>query len=232
MTTRYCRSGTLAILVAAGAIGLAACGGSSPPHVASLGKGGGESGANTTTTLPSGSATQLLDEWAACMRIRGDPNQSDPTVDAGKVIQLTLPAGYTKGLGYLLNGLGRSCTVYMTAAQTALRGGEPPPTPNQATAEKFAQCMRANGVPDYPDPTGNQSAVRATPGSDLNPANPTFQAASTLCTNKTGFQDQKFGNGTLQPGTINLNPAGGSFGGKPGGNGGSAANSGAGTAGG
>jgi hypothetical protein len=47
----------------------------------------------------------------------------------------------------------------------------------------------------------------------LNPANPTFQAASTLCTKKTGFVS-KFSTGAPQPGSINLNMAGG-FGGKP-----------------
>ncbi len=219
----------LAILFAGGAIGLAACGGSSSPHVASLGQSAGHGGGVTTTTRPTGNPAQLLDEWAACMRSHGDPNQADPSVDANKVIQLTLPAGYADGLGGLLHGEGgRSCASYMTAAQTALRGGEPPETPSLATAEKFAQCMRANGVPDYSDPTSGQSVVHATAGSDLNPANPTFQAASALCTKKTGFVS-KFSNGTPPPGTINLNPGPGGFGGKPGGNGGSGANSGAGT---
>jgi len=225
----YRRSAWLAIFVAAAAIALAACGGgSSPPHVASLGTSSGDATASTTTA-PSGNATQLLDEWAACMRSHGDPNQVDPTVDANKVIQLMLPAGYTHGVGSLLHaGGGLACASYMTAAQTALRGGEPPQTPSLATAEKFAQCMRANGVPDYSDPTAGQSAVHATAGSDLDPANPTFQAASTLCANKTGFQ--KFGDSTPSPGTINVNPGPGGFGGKPGGNGGPAANSGAGNA--
>jgi hypothetical protein len=220
----------LAIFLAVVGMALAACdGGSSTPHVASLGNSRGVAGGSTTTTSPTGGATQLLDEWAACMRSHGDPKQVDPVVDANKVIQLTLPAGYTEGLGALLNrGGGRSCASYMTAAQTSLRGGEPPQTPSPATAEKFAQCMRANGVPDYADPTGGQSVVHATAGSDLDPANPTFQAASTLCASKTGFQ--KFGNSTPQPGTINVNPGPGGFGGKPGGNGGPAANSGAGNA--
>jgi hypothetical protein len=218
-----------ALIVAAGAIGLAACSGPSSPHVASLGQSGGSPAGSTTTTQPAGSPTQLLDEWTACMRSHGDPDQVDPTVDANKVIQLMLPAGFTDGVGALLNrGGGRSCARYMTAAQTALRGGEPPQTPSLATAEKFAQCMRANGVPDYADPTAGQSVVRATPGSDLDPANPIFQAASNLCANKTGFQ--KFGNSTPSPGTININPGPGGFGGKAGGNGGPAANSGAGSA--
>jgi hypothetical protein len=76
--------------------------------------------------------------------------------------------------------------------------------------------MRANGIPDYPDPTGTgPSAIRATPGSDLDPANPKFQSAATLCANKTGFE--KFGSGTPQPGSVNLSRPGG-FGGKPSGN--------------
>jgi hypothetical protein len=203
------------------AIGLAACAGPNSPHVASLGKSGPGKSASTTT-IATGSPAQLLDKWAACMRVHGDPNQIDPIIDVNKVIQVTLPEGYTRGLG----GAGpHTCSADMTAAQTALRGGEPPATSDQATALKFAQCMRANGIADFPDPTGNQQAIRATPGSDLDPADPAFQAASTLCANKTGFQ--KFASSsTPQPGAINLNMAGG-FGGKPGGNGGPAANTGA-----
>ncbi len=113
-----------------------------------------------------------------------------------------------------LCGESGACGSYLSAAQTALGGGAQPGSSSQATALKFAQCMRANGVPDYPDPTANNSqAVHATSGSDLNPANPTFQAASTLCTNKTGYQS-KFSTGAPQPGSINVNMAGG-FGGKP-----------------
>ena len=32
--------------------------------------------------VPRGNATQLVDEWAACMRSHGDPNQADPIIDA------------------------------------------------------------------------------------------------------------------------------------------------------
>ena len=177
--------------------------------------------------MPTGSAAKLLDQWAGCMRSHGDPNQADPTVDSNRVIQVTLPAGWAGGL----RGEGGSCGDYLTAARTVLRGGEPPQAPDLGTALRYAQCMRANGIADYPDPTsnsGNSQVVHAT--GDLNPATPKFQAASTLCANKTGFQS-KFSNGPPQPGDINLHMAGG-FGGKPGGNGGSAANSAGGNAGG
>lgn len=201
------RLGAAAAVAAAAALGLTACSGTSGPHVASLGKTSGHDAAASTTTVPTGSPTQLLDEWASCMRSHGDPNQVDPTVDASKVIQITLDA--PDGL----RGQSGACGSYLSAAQTALGGGTQPGSSSEATALMFAQCMRANGVPDYPDPTsGNNQTIHATSGGDLNPANPTFQAASTLCANKTGYQS-KFSTGAPQPGSINVNMAGG-FGGK------------------
>jgi hypothetical protein len=143
------------------------------------------------------------------MRSHGDPGQVDPTVDATKVIQITLGAGYAGGL----RGGSGACGGYLNAAQMVLGGGTPAASSNEATALKFAQCMRANGVPTYPDPTGDNLAIHASSGSYLNPGNPTFQAATTLCTKRTGFVS-KFGTGAPRPGSINLNMAGG-FGGKP-----------------
>ena len=110
----------------------------------------------STTTVPAGSPTQLLDEWATCMRSHGDPDQVDPTVDATKVIQITL--GWAGGL----RGENGACGSYLSAAETALGGGTPPASSSEATALKFAQCMRANGVPTYPDPTtGNNQTIHA-----------------------------------------------------------------------
>lgn len=199
------RPGGLAVLVAGAAIGLAACSGSgsSSPQVASLGKNSGDASPHTTTTAPAGSPAQLLDEWASCMRSHGDPGQIDPTVDANKVIQITLGAGYN---GQGLRGESGACGTYLSAAQTALGGGTPPASSSEATGLKFARCMRANGVPDYPDPTGNNQVGHSTSGSD--PNNPTFVAASTLCAKKTGYQS-KFAGGAPQPGSINVNVAGG-----------------------
>jgi hypothetical protein len=194
--------------LAVAAIGLTACSGSGAPHVASLGNRSGRDTVASTTIPPTGSPVQLLDQWASCMRSHGDPNQVDPTVDATKVIQITLD--YAGGL----RGESGACSTYLSAAQTALGGGTQSGSSSEATALKFARCMRADGVPDYPDPSANSNsqAIRATPGSDLNPADPTFQAASTLCADKTGYQS-KFSNGTPQPGSINVTMAGG-FGGK------------------
>jgi hypothetical protein len=49
----------------------------------------------------------------------------------------------------------------------------------------FAQCMRANGVPKFPDPSPN-GAIQAGPGVD--PSSPQFQHGVWVCSAKTGLQ--------------------------------------------
>jgi hypothetical protein len=229
------RSGGLAVLVAAGAVALAACGGSSSAHVASLptSSGNGDRGStatgseSSTTTLPTGDPTQLLDEWTSCMRSHGDPNQADPTIGANKVINLAWWPGMQGGVygtnkgGQGNTGPGQFCRAYLRAAQTALQGGQPQQHPDPAKLEKYSECMRANGVPDFPDPSGNSLSINVGAGGDLNPSSPTFQKANKLCAEKTGLPGFGGAPGT-QPGGINfitVGPVGGS-----GGNGGSGAN--------
>jgi len=221
MTKAYQRSGGLAALAAAAVIGLAACGGSGSPHVASLSNSGGNGSGSTTTTLPKGNPTQLLDEWAACMRSHGDPNQVDPTIDANKVIHITFPPG-ANGNGPVGFGKGSNdpCGAYLTAASTALKGGKPLPKPDPVKLEKFSQCMRAHGIPDFPDPSGGGLSIQTHPGSDLNPRNATFQNASKFCAKK--YNVPGLGGGTPPPGAIEATGGGGPQGG-PGGNGGAGA---------
>jgi hypothetical protein len=52
-------------------------------------------------------------------------------------------------------------------------------------ALKFAKCMRAHGLSGFPDPVpgpgGYQFRIRISPGSDLNPHSPRYQAADAAC---------------------------------------------------
>ena len=55
-----------------------------------------------------------------------------------------------------------------------------------AQAVAYAHCMRSHGVADFPDPTGVPGGgvafqIDGGPGSDLNPNNPTFNAANGAC---------------------------------------------------
>ena len=71
-----------------------------------------------TTTVPVGSPTKLLDEWAVCMRSHGDPGQVDPTVDA------SLGNSDHIGMGRWVARpkMARAAPI-SSAAQTALGGG-------------------------------------------------------------------------------------------------------------
>jgi hypothetical protein len=214
----YERAGVVAVLAAAATFGLAACtGGSGSPSVASLGtsttlgKSSGNGSTSTTSARPSTDATQSLDEWAACMRSHGDPNQADPTVDANKVIHISwngaaIPGGIygtdKGGQGDL--GPGQYCRAYLSAAQAALGNGPQTPQPNQAQLLKYSQCMRANGVADYPDPTNGGVALNLGAGGDLNPNNPTFKSASKVCGETTGVYVP---GGQPPPGAVELNGA-------------------------
>ncbi len=67
----------------------------------------------------------------------------------------------------------------------------------------FSACMRANGIPDFPDPVqgpggGVSLQLKAGPGSDMNPNSPQFQRAQNACRR---FQPQglKGGGGAANP---------------------------------
>jgi hypothetical protein len=189
MPRTYRRPGGLAVLVAAAAIGLAACGGggSSTPHVASLGSSDGsgstDPGGSSTTAPSSGNPTQLLDQWATCIRGHGDPGQVDPTIDSNKDIDISM-TNVPKALEDEVHGSTGPCSNYLLAAENQLRGGQPAPTDNPVADLKYAQCMRANGVPDFPDPNGSSEGPDI---GNLDPDGPVFQNADKLCSKKVGL---------------------------------------------
>ena len=215
-TMRCLRSGRLAVLAAAVAIGLAACsGGSGWPHVANLGSstsvgasnGSSRESASSSTALPGSNPTQLLDKWAACMRAHGDPAQADPTIDANKMIHVAWNDAILGGIygtnkgGQGNAGPGQYCRTYIDEAETDLQGAQHQQQPSQVQLLRLSQCMRANGVPDFPDPRNGGLAFNVAGGGDLNPSNPVFEHASTLCAKKVGVP----GFGSPSPGSVEFN---------------------------
>jgi hypothetical protein len=216
-TTRmHRRPGALAILVAAAALALAACsGGPSTPQVASLGtstsSGGstdpgtssGTSGGSTPATQSASGPTRLVDEWAACERSHGDPGQADPTIDASGVIHITIPQ-QAQPTGDI-HDLTGTCSEYLAAAQNELRAANPvAPPPGQSEYLKYVSCMRANGVPNYPYPTGDTTNFI---GSGVDPDSPAVERVNQLCGKKIGAPSWWI-NGTDTPGSIEVHTAG------------------------
>ena len=181
---------------------LTGCGTSGPSTVATIGKVG--NGASTASTVPVGDPSQLLDEWASCMREHGDPNQLDPSVDANKVIHISIAPSIQGGyLGYSgeygNGGPGTHCRSFLNKAQSELRGGKALTPPNQSKLLKFSECMRANGITDFPDPTSKGLVMNM--GGDLVPSNPALQYASKICAKQFGVPGL---GGAAHPGMIVL----------------------------
>ena len=167
------------ILLVAGLSVLAAgCGGGSkPPSVASL----GPATSTTTTTSSSGQSpgsggkpgTADFVKFAGCMQAHG--------------VQVQVGKG---GQGVSING-GPN-TPGLQAAQKACQKYLPGGGPSQMTpAEKaqnlknllaMAKCMRAHGMPNFPDPN-SQGVFQFGPGSGSNitPNDPQFQTAMQSC---------------------------------------------------
>ena len=83
--------------------------------------------------------------------------------------------------GVLIAGCGGSSpstTTAVTAGDPTTSASTPPVGGSGALA--FARCMRANGVPSFPDPSGGGGALFSV-GAGTNPAAPAFQAARAKC---------------------------------------------------
>jgi hypothetical protein len=128
---------------------LAACGQSNGPRVASVGGG-------RATPSPSASANpaQVYAQYAACIRQHGG-NEPDPTVDDVGKPHWQVPLDNIP--------LAQKQPCFPLLQQIAQRPSGPPDAAMMAAGLKFSQCMRAHGVPTFPDPdpqTGNFPGVQ------------------------------------------------------------------------
>ncbi|MFZ0386747.1 MAG: hypothetical protein WAL22_13865 [Solirubrobacteraceae bacterium] len=153
---------------------VSACGSSAPASTSSANRGGG--GGNPTATNHEHAV-----KFAECMRTHGVTAFPDP------------PASGNLTIDAVANGSSLdTSTPSFTRAMSACKRLEPAgftgstPTSRQTSARlKFAQCMRLNGVPDFPDPTPNgplidTNRIPSLAGKDPR-SDPTFTAATQKC---------------------------------------------------
>lgn len=159
-------------VIAAGAIAGGCGSASNGPGVA--GAGSHPTTANGSTSA-SGHGSPLA--YSRCMRTHGVPNFPDPTVRSGGGFGFSFPQGVDPRSPQF-QAADRAC-------KSQLPGGHFTPAQQQqamAAALRVSQCMRAHGIKDFPDPNNQGgTAIKAGPGSDLDPNNPQFKAANAAC---------------------------------------------------
>jgi hypothetical protein len=154
----------------------AACGGGSPSgKVAQVGTTGSTKGSGSSNASGSGSPSDrrgALVAFSACMRKHGVPNFPDPKA-----------VGHRYGL--TIDDETANSPQFKNAQQVCkklLPNGGRPPAQEQAKqlqeALKYASCIRAHGMPDYPDPKAVSDG-----GIEMGeaPDSPQFKTAQKAC---------------------------------------------------
>ena len=106
---------------------------------------------------------------------------------AGTLALLAAAAAALAGCGGSKANAPAVATVATTTSSAATSGAQATtssapsgPTQLQQQALAYARCMRANGVPRFPDPSGGGGFLFS-PGSGVDPSSPAFQAAQAKC---------------------------------------------------
>ncbi len=144
--------------------------------------GGTSNGAGSpdpADTAPRGSAAGPYDQalaYAECMRKNGIAEFPDPDSNGGFEIKVE------RG-----SSLDRSNPQYQAAEEAceSLKPDGPGPGEDGGNREanlKYSQCMRENGIEEFPDPDSNGNLrITGGPDSEINQENPEFQAAQEAC---------------------------------------------------
>ncbi len=176
------------IVLAGAALLLAGCGGASPsPGVAHLSSrtsaSSAASGGGSSSSSESGGPTQQqMIAFSQCMRSHAVPEFPEPTEG-----HLPLRVGGNGKVAGVNPGSAEFQAARRVCRKLLPNGGTPSPAQQakiQERALKFSRCMRAHGVPDFPDPTFSSGTVQlknaGAPGG-IDPNAPHFQAARKTC---------------------------------------------------
>jgi hypothetical protein len=121
------------------------------------------------------------------MRANGVTNFPDPTAGPGgegfngiftSVVGGPLTVDGITFSGPVAQAAEKACKVYLPP-------GGPPPALSAAQKQRilaFARCMRANGVPNFPDPTFGVGGPQPGGGQQaIDPSSPAVQQAASVC---------------------------------------------------
>jgi len=154
-------------------------GGSTGATVASLSPSGSTSDSASDSTDDSGGGGSGGEEqtplaYSQCMREHGLADFPDPNEDGGLMLDFEP--------GSDLDPNNPTYQAADAACKPLLPNAGKPPAGMKEAALKYSACMREHGIADFPDPAADGSLqLQSSPGSDLDPDNPTFQSANEAC---------------------------------------------------
>jgi hypothetical protein len=173
-------SAWLGLLVGLLALGLTAC--SYQAAGADIPTAGESQPAPANSANPNPAPAPVDEEdavlvYAQCVRDNGYPEFPDPI--PGRGIMLRRDQGMSFNDPRMLAAM-EAC---QELRPPGMGGGSMAGNPAEAMEAMlvFAQCMRDNGVPGFPDPGSEGGRMLIGPGADVNPNSPAFQAALQAC---------------------------------------------------
>jgi len=166
----------LAVLapIALAALLLGACGSNGPAASGSAGStGAAGSAANTSPGNSTSASVSEAEKFSQCMRTNGISAFPDPDSSG----QLTID-GIANGTHIDPNtpAFRRALTACKSLEPAGFVGTQRTPS-QQAAALKFAQCMRTNGIANFPDPTPTGPIINVNGAHSI----PGFEAALQKC---------------------------------------------------
>jgi hypothetical protein len=206
------RTASVTAAAFAAAVAVAACGGSSGPN--------NSNNSGNSASIRRGSAAFRADmlRVSQCIRAHGVPNYPDPPSrgemqsESSGNGSVTVNGVKLDASAQTLQNAQRACAKY--AAVGPLVSSSQLASIKQGSV-RTAVCMRANGVPDFPDPsitTGpGGHGLRISRGSgavaNLNPYSPAFKAAHAKC-NKLVLNVANLVRRTMGMGPVSLGKSG------------------------
>ncbi|MGH9120664.1 MAG: hypothetical protein ACRDYC_01750, partial [Acidimicrobiales bacterium] len=128
----------------------------------------------TTTIMGTDTARSLPSR-----RLRSRPGLGARVLLVGLLAPIGLLAAACGG--GTKNPAAASTAATSTTVAPASSGSTLPGESSQTEQLQFAQCMRANGVSNYPDPTAGGGTLGGLSAAGINPASPAFQSALQAC---------------------------------------------------
>jgi hypothetical protein len=187
---RRSRSGLTTAGLGAIALLVAGCGGASPgsgvAHLgsstastsSSSGSASSNSGAGSGEAQPGAQAIA----YSACMRAHGVPNFPDPQISQhGNEVSVKVAINPSISGNPHFESAQHACRKLQPGGEPGSSSGPPISPQEQSQYLKAAACIRAHGLPNFPDPTFSGGGVHLPKTAGTNPHSPQVRAAEEAC---------------------------------------------------